>query len=57
MFKNRSPPPEKKLWNLYESAKYESVRCGCQTGLSCVAKRAPWGRVVVVVGGLYSATR
>lgn len=29
-------------WNLYESAKYESLHCGCQTRLSCVAKRAPW---------------
>lgn len=29
-------------WNLYERAKYESRQSGCQTGLSCVAKRAPW---------------
>lgn len=36
--------PEKTLaaWNLYESAKYESLLCRCQTGLSCVAKTAPW---------------
>lgn len=34
-------PKSPAAWNLYESAKYESWRCGCQTSLSCVAKRAP----------------
>lgn len=28
---------------LFESAKYESPQCGCQTGPSCVAGRAPRG--------------
>lgn len=44
-------------WNLYESAKYESLHCGCQTRLSCVAKRAPWTetRGVKCFGWLYSA--
>lgn len=48
-------------WNLYESAKYESLQCGCQTRLSCVAKRAPWtgtrGGGGERLGWLYFAVR
>lgn len=52
MFDNR-PDKTPAAWNLYKNAKYESLLCGCQTGLSCVAKRAPWtGTVRAARGGL-----
>lgn len=58
-------PKSPAVWNLYESAKYESWRCGCQTSLSCVAKRAPstgtaWAAHsggVECLGWLYSTAR
>lgn len=50
MYDNR-PEKTPAAWNLYESAKYESLHCGCQTGLSCVAKRASWTGTGRAAGG------